>query len=398
MTLGESTKSRLVFSRQTVPLDMVGVAAAAILSGLVYYFVSASPLRLLVSVPLLLFFTGYVLVGILFPRHGDRPQSHSESIRGSLATARNLGRITGPERAALAFGLSVALVPFFGFGLELLPVEAFDGAILPTLVGFVLIGALIGSVRRLRVPADERFRIPLGRMRAAAMAPFGDSMPRAERFATLALAATVLLAVLSVGYVFAVPQQGEQFTDLRVMTESPDGELVLGNYPDEIPVDETAELFIGVDNYEGQQREYTVVATTQAISQTQDGGLEPGSTTELDRFETTLEDGERTVEAQTLTPESTGQYRVSYYLYMGDAPAEPTADSAYRNVHFTVTAVDPAATAVDGGPATNNSTDTNGSDPTPITGTDPDETTTANGTVDGETPTDDGSPTTIGGG
>lgn len=353
MTLRESSESWFgrTLTRQTIPVDMVGVCLAVLVGVAVYYVGFEAPIRFLVAVPLLLFFPGYVLVGILFPRGGavDRSQPNGN---GSLATVRDLGRITGPERAALAVGLSVALVPFYGFALELLPVGAFDSVILPTLVAVVLIGAVVASIRRLRVPAAERFRIPLGTIREAVAAPFTGPMPRGERIATIALAATVLLAVFSVGYVFAVPQDGEQFTDFRVMTETPGGELRLGDYPERIEVDQTAEFVIGVDNREGSRQEYTVVVTAAQVIE--DGGSVTAiESTELGRYQTTLDDGERLELPQQVTPQSPGEFRLNYYLYEGEPPADPTADSAYRNAHLTVTAVgedtdaDPANTTAD---------------------------------------------------
>jgi len=348
MTLRESSESRLgsALSGRTVPVDMVGVCLAVLASVVVYYIDPGAPLRFVVSVPLLLFFPGYVLVGILFPRRGavDRAQPNGN---GSLATIRDLGRITGPERAALAVGLSVALVPFYGFGLELLPVGAFDSLILPTLVGVVLVGAVVASVRRLRVPSDERFSLPLGAARDAIAAPFSGPMPRAERIATIALAASVLLAVLSVGYVLAVPQDGEQFTDLRVMTESPGGELRLGDYPEEVETGQTAEFVIGVDNREGSPQAYTIVVTAEQLIDS-DGSVTAIESTELGRFETTLDDGQRLQLPQTITPESRGEIRLNYYLYQGGAPADPNPESAYRNAHLTLSAVgDESADAAD---------------------------------------------------
>lgn len=340
MTLRESSESRLVLAGRTVPVDLVVVSVAVLASLLVYYVVPSTPLRFLVSVPLLLFVPGYVLVGILFPRHGEVDRSNSSG-NGSLATVRNLGRVTVPERAALSVGLSVALVPFYGFGLELLPVAAFGGAIIPMLVGGVLIGALVAAARRLRLPSDERFSLPLEAINTAITAPFTGPMPRAERLATIALAATVLLAVVSVGYVFAVPQDGEGFTDLRVMTESPGGELTLGDYPDQIGVDETAEFVIGIDNREDETQEYTVVVVAERVVQN-DGSVTPIESTELGRFETSLDGGERALQAQTVTPESPGEFRLSYYLYTDEPPASPGADTAYRNVHLSVTAVNEA--------------------------------------------------------
>jgi uncharacterized membrane protein len=316
---------------------MIGVCVGLVGICLVYYLAPTEPLQFLVSVPLLFFLPGYVLVGVLFPRTGQRPNHSQPGDSRSLATARDLSRVTLTERAALSFGLSVALVPFFGFLLELLPIEAFDGATFPTLVVFVLVGALVASVRRLRTPRNERFSLPLKSAIGTVSSPFAGPMPRAERIATIALAASVLLAIVSVGYVFAVPQQGEQFTDFRVMTESPDGELTLGNYPDEITVDNGTELVVGITNQEGQRQAYTVVVTAEQIIN-DSGSLSVIETTEVDRFETTPANGERVQHPRTLTLDTAGEFRINYYLYVNEPPTEPDADSAYRHAHLTVTA------------------------------------------------------------
>jgi uncharacterized membrane protein len=391
MTTRESSESRFggMLSGQTVPVDMVGVCVAVIASALIYYFVPFDPVRFLVAVPLLLFLPGYVLVGILFPHQGDVDQSPANGSR-SLATVRNLGRITLPERTALSLGLSIALVPAFGFGLELLPVDAFNGAIMPTLVGTLLFGALIASARRLRTPADERFRLPLETIGAAIAAPFSGPMPRAERIVTLVLAATVLLAVFSVGYVFAVPQQGEQFTDLRIMTESPSGELTLGNYPDTITVDETREFVIGVDNYEGQQQSYTVVIRGERIIE-DEGSARPIETIEVGRFETSLDNGERITQSHTVTPGSTGEFRMSYYLYKGTAPENPDSETAYRHVHFTTDVVESETPATGGGSEPTSAAAVSEPESTDTSTTDDDATATTN---DSTTTSDDGSTTT----
>lgn len=351
MTLRESNDPQLreKLSRGTIPFDMVGVCLAVIAIVLLYYFVPTTPVRFLVSVPLLLFLPGYVLIGILFPRRTQSPQESQTSGQHSghwFVATRKPDRVTPTERIALSFGLSVAVVPLLGLLLEALPVDAFDGSIFPTLVGGVAIGALIASIRRLRIPADERFRLPIETVRADIVATVSGTPSWSERIATIVLVATVLVAMFSVGYVFAVPQHGEQFTDLRVMTESVDGELTLGNYPDEIDVGESTELIIGIDNMEGQQQAYTVVVTAEQIIQN-DGSVTTVDAAELDRFEVTLNDGQQRLQPQTITPESSGEIRINYYLYQGSAPSNPTAESAYRHVHFTTSAVN-GGTPIDG--------------------------------------------------
>ncbi len=339
MTLrNPADSSASVQPARTVPLDMVGVCLFALSSVVVYYFVSLPALRFLAAVPLLLFLPGYVIVGILFPRTGRPPQEASRELAQPLSTARNLDRVTIPERLGLSLALSVAIVPLLALLLEILPVDGFSGVILPTLVGFVLIGAGLGTARRFRTPADDRFYLPTAAITAAIFAPLSDSMPRAERIATVALAVTVLLAVVSVGYVFAVPQHGEQYTDLRVLTES-DGELTFSDYPDELSTTDETDLVVGIDNREQHTETYTVVVTVDQLIDDGDG-ITPIESTEIDRFEATLDDNERRHQPQTVTFGATGEHRLNYYLYTEEPPETADSETAYRHVHFTVSVVD----------------------------------------------------------
>lgn len=341
MTLEEPSESRLskMLSNRTIPVDLLGVCLGVGVIAVVYYMVASTALRFLAAVPLLLFLPGYVVVGVLFPKTGRQHEGSRLGGERSLAAARNLDRVTVPERLALSFGLSVAIVPFFGFALELLPVAAFDGAIFPTLVAFVLLGAVAAAIKRLRTPADERFRVPIAALGTSLAAPFTRPMDVRERIVTIALAVSILLAVVSVGYALAAPQTGEQYTELRVMTESPDGELLLGNYPDDVETGDEMDLVVGIDNRESTSQEYTVVVTADQLI-ADDTGVTPIESTEIDRLETTLSDGERLHQPQAVTFGTTGQFRLSYYLYLDDPPADPDSESAYRHLHFTVTAVD----------------------------------------------------------
>lgn len=330
MTLNDSNETDRRASLRDVPVDMATVVLAALGIAGLYVAGVAGPIRFLVAVPLLLFLPGYVLVGVLFPRSGSAGEQPSTGLR-SASPAGDRARVGLAERLALSVGLSVALVPLFGIALELLPVAAFDGAILPTLVVFVLLGAAVASVRRLRTPAADRFRLPVDSMGGVLADPFG-SMARGERLATIALAVALVVAVLTTGYVLAVPPAGEAFTDLRVMTGSPD-DPSLGEYPEAITADGT-ELLVGVDNREGSQQAYTVVITADQLIE-QDDSVRTIESTELARFESRIDDGQRRLQPVTITPDTSGRYRINAYLYRGVAPEETGVDSADRHVHFT---------------------------------------------------------------
>jgi len=359
VTLSDSNDAdRRLPAAETVPVDMAAVVLAVVgIIGL-YAVGAAGPLQFLVAVPLLLFLPGYVLVGVLFPRRGPTGEQPSRGLR-SVASVGDETRVGLAERLALSVGLSVALVPLLGIVLELLPVAAFDGAIFPTLVVFVLVGAIVASARRLRTPAADRFRLPVDAMRGALTDPFG-SMGRGERLATIALAVALLVAVVATGYVFAVPPSGEGFTDLRVMTGSP-ADPTFGEYPEEITANGT-ELLVGIDNREGSQQAYTVVVTADQLIE-QEGSVQPIESTELTRFETTLDDDQRRLQPVTISADTGGEYRINYYLYRGAAPADPGPESADRHVYFTTRMVgDDGASGgeqlVDGEPDLNGTVET----------------------------------------
>jgi len=341
MTVQESTDSQPANNQPTrrVPLDMLGVCLVALGSVLVYYTVSLSAVRFLAAVPLLFFLPGYVFVSILFPRTGRPPKEATTDHTQPLSTARNLDRVTVPERLALSFGLSIAFVPLFGLLLEVLPVDAFDNVIAPALVGSILVGTAIGTVRRLQLPPGDQFQVPTAAITTSLLAPVSGSMPRTERVVTLALAVAIVVAIISVGYVFAAPQDGEQYTDLRILTESTDGELTFGDYPDEVSTDEETDLVVGIDNHEQSAQTYTVVVTAEQLLE-DDEGVTPIESTELDRFTITLNDSERLEQPQTVVLGTTGEYRLNYYLYTDEPPETVDSETAYRHTHFTVSVVD----------------------------------------------------------
>ena len=72
----------------------------AALAVLVVTSLPLSPLRLMLGVPLTLFFLGYVAMAALVP--------------GS-------GRFGGPERSIPSFSISTAIVPLIGFAPDFLP-------------------------------------------------------------------------------------------------------------------------------------------------------------------------------------------------------------------------------------------------------------------------------------
>lgn len=308
-----------------VPVDLLLVVGATVIAitTLNALAVTSSVVWTLIGLPLLFFAPGYVVVATLFPR--ARPATPEE--RGVIRQTRSVSAL---ERGALAFGLSVAVVPLIGLAIAATSWGFTRTVVVRAVVGFVVVGALLAAIRRFRVPLADRYRFSprrlLGSVRTTLVA---DS--RAHTAVNVVLIATVLLALSSVGYALAAPGSDESYSDLYVLTESDDGDLVASGYPEEVTAGEPQELVVGVDNHEGERTQYELVVVVDRV----DTAGDVVEREELERVGATVADGERFTHDHEIAPTMTGDdLRVSYLLFDGEAPADPTVADATEHVYF----------------------------------------------------------------
>ena len=95
-------------------------------------------IRIVLGLPFLLFFPGYVLIAALFPRRG---------------------RMDAIERIALSFGISIAIVPLIGLILNYSPWGIRLEPALFSLSSFVFATSIIAWLRCRRLPEQEQFTI-----------------------------------------------------------------------------------------------------------------------------------------------------------------------------------------------------------------------------------------------
>jgi hypothetical protein len=89
-----------------------------------------------------------------------------------------------------------------------------------------------------------------------------------------------------------------------------------------------------VDSEFDAARSYTVVVQLERVGA--DGSVV--DRVELDRLSATVGAGERWTRRHAVTPPTTGEnLRLSYLLFVGDAPAEPTRADARHATHLWVT-------------------------------------------------------------
>lgn len=318
-----------------IPTDLVGVAGFVLVAAalLTVADVTSTVARAAIGFPLLFLTPGYAVVAVLFPR-----ASPIEPAGGTRLVGQT-GDISDRERGALAFGLSVALLPLFGLALSVSPWGLTGPSVVATVSGFVLVGVVVAAFRRFRLPVRERYRFRLGRKLAFARASLFDTRSTVHTAASLLLVASTVIALASVGFALLSPQQGEQYTNLQLLTEDESGELVADDYPSAVEPDESVSMTLSVDNREGEATEYTAVVQEQWVD---DG--EVLERAELERTEYSVGDGETVTDQQEFTPNAdSGTVRVAVLLYDGEVPETPTTENAYRHTYVWIDVTEDAA-------------------------------------------------------
>lgn len=335
-----------------LPADLAAVTVLVLLTVVVVFapVVRETPLRIVLGLPFVLFIPGYAFIAALFPEAGEGPVVEEDG--DELEAEDGRGGIDGIERVALSFGLSIAVVPLIGLVLNFTPWGIRLVPIIVSVSGFTLIAVAVGAVRRWELPEEERFAVPYRSWLAAGRAELFEPDDRADAVLNVVLVLSILLAVSSVGYAVAVPKQGESFSEFYLLTENETGSLVADDYPTEFTQGESRELVVGIGNHEHEQVNYSVVVMLQNVTfvqnesrvQAANGTVTPvyNETRVLDAervrtFETTLSDNETWTQQHSVAPTMTGErLRLTYLLYKGEAPPEPTVDGAYREVHLWV--------------------------------------------------------------
>lgn len=186
-------------------------------------------LRIILGLPAILFIPGYVLIFALFP---------------TRYTGKGIDLI---ERIALSFGLSIAVVPLLGLGLNYTPWGIRLVPILASLICFIISMGFIAMYRWYNTADDERFIVSVD-----VSLPKNES--RLDQALTVVLALCILIAVVALIYVIITPKTGEQFTEFYLL--GPTG--IADDYPRNLSIGENATVIVGVVNHEYRMMNYTI--------------------------------------------------------------------------------------------------------------------------------------------
>lgn len=209
---------------------------------------SEGPLRIALGLICLLFFPGYALISALFPRQGT---------------------LSLLERAVLGIGLSIAIVPLIGLGLNYTPWGIRLNPILIAVASFIFAAALAGIIRQQLMPAEQRFAITFNWS--------WDAIPGAKRaskiLVMLGCLAVLALAGLGIYQLVTLPpvQQPTEFYILNAEGRAQD-------YPRQVKAGDPVNVTVTVINHEAATADYLVRITCAgvAVKEAPAGRLAPG--------------------------------------------------------------------------------------------------------------------------
>lgn len=274
-----------------------------ILTILTFIFVLVPPLdqsfiRTILGLIMVLFLPGYALIATLFIGKDD---------------------LDAIERIALSFGLSIAVVPLLGLGLNYTPFGIRLMPILITLSFFTIAMLAIAYIRRGNLPKDEQFSVPFQQMYASLKHElYAKPESKMDRILTVILVISIMASVSMLVYVIVTPKQGEKFTEFYIL--GPEG--MADNYPTNFSVGQTGNVIVGIVNHEYKTIDYTVdlILANETLSSMQ-LQLEHNSTWEQN---------------VQFTPDHTGNNsKLNFFLYRNNNFTKP-----YRSLHLWIDVTD----------------------------------------------------------
>ncbi len=324
-------------------LVVVVVLALAATAATLLPFLADTPLRAVLGFAFVLFGPGYALVAALFPGHAaagrgresaaaGREDESAVGDRDADGAAASHDAPGGPARAALGVLSSVVLAAVLGGALSL-TVGLGPASAVVSLALVTLLCAGVAARRRRALPPEERFAVPVRSWAETARTTLTEPETRGDAALNVLLAIAVVVSVGGVAYATAVPGDRERFTEFYLLAEDADGDLVTTGYPTEFAAGEPRSQHVGLTNREGETVSYSVLVQIQRVTVTNDS-VRVREREELRRFTPEVADGEGWRRNHTVAPTMTGdRLRLTYLLYRGAPPAEPTVENAYEHAY-----------------------------------------------------------------
>lgn len=281
-----------------IPSDLLTVIGLLFLTDLFVLTpgLSETVFRNILGLPLVLFLPGYALISALFPTKSD---------------------LDAIERTALSFGLSIAIVPLIGLGLNYTPWGIRLIPILISLSLFTILMCGLAYLRRAKIPETDVFEVPFRKIALELKAEILEKpKPGLDRALTVVLVFCILLSVTTLVYVILTPKEGEHFTEFYIL--GPEGKA--DNYPTNYTLGESGKVIVGVVNHEYRTVNYTMDVRLENKSLSLPENMQQITLANNESWEKTL----------TLTPPVEGKDMKLEFLLFN----ETTKETPYRDLHL----------------------------------------------------------------
>lgn len=252
-------------------------------------FAPSTVLSIILGLPTVLFFPGYTLIVALFPRKEG---------------------MSGIERIALSFGMSIVVVPLIGLVVNYTPWGIGLEPLLYSITAFIFVMSFIAWFRRRRVVEEERFGIDL----KLALPSLGVGVW--DRTLSIVLLVVILGALGTLGYVIVKPKAGEGFTGFYILGQ--EGKAI--GYPEELTLGEETTVMVGVVNEERETTTYRIEVTIDGIKNNEVEAI-------------TLEHEEKWEQEVSFVPRLTGDNQEVEFLLYKDGQAEPCFEPLYLRIN-----------------------------------------------------------------
>lgn len=275
-------------------------------------------LRVIVTIPLILFTPGYALISLLFP---------------------SKEQISALERILLAFGMSFVIAALVGlilnytpWGIRLEPVSA-------AMICFSWFALMFAYYRRALLDPEVRFAVSFRHiadsLKSGIRGGFGTGNNAAI---SRLLVLSILLAIATTALVMAIPKQGEHFSEFYILGEN--GEAF--SYPQKVIANEPQQMKIGIANHEYRDVDYII--EVYAVNQNTDvvaNITAINAMVLLDRFSLSLTSDQVLERSYTCTLDGDGFNRIDFLLFKDGVPSDEVSGmeriaASYRNLHIWV--------------------------------------------------------------
>lgn len=210
--------------------DLLTIIGLSLLLDMLIWLYPGSTLRKALGLAFVLFFPGYVFITALFPERKE---------------------LDNLERLALSFGLSIAIVPLIGLGLNYTP---WGIRLIPILASLTLFNFLFGVISIYRRKNAIKPWIPWTTPKRLKEDLEWENSSRLDKALTVILVMAIITSVGTLAYVVTHPKQGEAFTEFYIL--GPGG--LAEDYPTNLTVGENGTVIIGIVNHEHRNVTYYV--------------------------------------------------------------------------------------------------------------------------------------------